>query len=88
MTKRLTAKDYKKQLEKITKEKTALEARIVVRARELCTQYPDVKITKILSVGEYLEINEMHPLTAIALIQVIEKHLADSHPHKQTSITF
>ena len=88
MTKRLTAKDYKKQLDKISKEKTALEARIVVRARELCTQYPDVEVSKGLSVSEYLDINEMHPLTAIALIQVIEKHLADNHPHKQSKIEF
>ncbi len=86
---RKTAKEYKKELEKISNEKQALEARIVKRAKDLCKQYPDISISErfaLITTGQYLDIENLHVLTALALIEVIEEELANRHPHKQTRI--
>ena len=40
--KRMTAKDYRKELSDLQKQQNVLEARIRNRASELCEKYPDV----------------------------------------------
>ena len=93
VSKRKTAKDYRKELEEISKEKTALENRIIERARNLCKQYPDIIIAtnvhdknENLTAKDFIKIENLHILTALSLIEVVEKHIADSHPHKQTKM--
>ena len=92
MSKRLTAKDYKKQLEAVSKEKEALETRIVKRAKDLCKKYPDIVVAETtpnkgyIYTGVYSNIENLHVLTALSLIQIVEEELANRHPHKQTRI--
>ena len=90
---RKTAKDYRKELNDIKLQKKALEARIVARAKELCKQHPDIWV--LLSghcngnlTADFVKTEKLHVTTALSLIDVIEKELADRHPHKQTSINF
>jgi hypothetical protein len=90
-TKRKTAADYAKELADIKQQKKALEARIVARAKELCKQCPDIWI--LLSghcngnlTGDFVKVTKLHVVTALGLIKLIEKELADKHPHKQTTI--
>jgi hypothetical protein len=89
-TKRKTAKDYKRELEEISKEKAALEARIIARAKELCKQQPEIWVTYAsangIQTGDFVKITNLHILTALSLIEIIEKELADKHPHKQTEM--
>jgi len=92
---RKTAKDYRKELDKVSKEKEALEARIISRARELCRQHPDIIIatnvrdeTDNLTTKSFIQMENLHIITALALIEGIEKELADRHPHKQTTINY
>ncbi len=75
---RKTAKDYRRELSTLDKEKKALENRIRKRAFDLCETNPDLAIlseAKILPIESYLSI-----------IEAIEKELAKRHPHKQTTI--
>ena len=90
-TKRKTAQDYRKELADIKQQKKALEARIVARAKELCKQCPDIWI--LLSghcngnlTGDFVKVTKLHVITALGLIEIIEKELADKHPHKQTKM--
>jgi hypothetical protein len=87
MTKRKTAKDYKRELKEISNQKKALEARIVARAKELCEQNPDIWVTYAsangIQTGDFVKITNLHTLTALSLIEIIEKELAEKHPHKQ-----
>ena len=90
---RKTAKDYRKELDDIKLQKKALEARIRARAKELCKQHPDIWI--LLSghcnanlTGDFIKSEKLHVTTALSLIKIIEKELADKHPHKQTKINF
>lgn len=92
-TKRKTAKDYRKELDDIKQEKIALENRIRARAKELCKKYPEIWV--LLSghcnankTADFIKSEKLHVVTALSLIEVIEKELADKHPHKQTEITF
>jgi hypothetical protein len=88
--KRKTAKDYRKELDDIKLQKKALEARIVTRAKELCKQHPDIWVTYAsangIQTGDFVKITNLHTLTALSLIDIIEKELADKHPHKQTKM--
>jgi hypothetical protein len=89
-TKRKTAQDYKKELADIKLQKKALEARIVVRAKELCKQCPDIWVTYASANGiptsSFINMKNLHVNTALSLINIIEKELADKHPHKQTEM--
>jgi hypothetical protein len=94
MANRKTAKDYRKELEDIKLQKKALEARIISRAKKLCKQCPDIWITLSGSncngykTSDFINESKLHVLTALSLIELIEKELADRHPHKQTTIDF
>lgn len=86
-----SGKDYRKELNAIKAERKALEARIIARAKELCKQCPDIWI--LLSghcngnlTGDFVKVTKLHVVTALGLIEIIEKELADKHPHKQTRI--
>ena len=91
-TKRKTAQDYKKELEDIKVQKKALEARIVARAKKLCKQCPDIWVTYASANGIptscFVNMKNLHINTALSLINIIEKELANKHPHKQTEIDF
>ena len=90
-TKRKTAKDYRKELDDINVQKKALEARIRARALELCKQHPDFWVVFGSNVnanktGDFIKAEKLHVISALNLIEYIEKKLADAHPHKQTKM--
>jgi hypothetical protein len=91
---RKTGKDYRRELQDIKQQEKALEARIIARAKKLCKQCPDILVAKDarkihdVVTGDYVKIDDLHVLTALCLIEMVEKHLADTQPHKQTSINF
>jgi len=91
-TKRKTALDYRKELADINIQKSALEARIISRARLLCNEYPDIQVassTRFQTVdnsvrtGDYVKIDNLYVETALVLIEIIEAYLASKHPYKQ-----
>jgi hypothetical protein len=91
----MTGKDYKKELDALNRQKEALEARIISRARELCKQHPDIIIaTNVrdendnLTTKNFIQMENLHVITALALIQGIEVELANRQPYKQTTINF
>jgi hypothetical protein len=92
-TKRMTSKDYRKELRQLELDRLALEKRIRARANEMCKRNPDIIIStspnKINNVytGDYIKMN-VEVITALSLIEIIEKELASKHPHKQMKIVF
>jgi len=92
-TKRKTAKDYRKELDDIKQQKIALENRISTRAKELCKKYPEIWVTlgsncNANKTADFIKVEKLHVVTALSLIEVIEKELANQHPHKQAEIEF
>lgn len=64
----------------------ALEARIRDRAEVLMTQYPDVMVGEITTAKEFLDnwdLNDTEIDGCIKIIERIEQHIADQHPHQQ-----
>ena len=98
MTKRYKAKDYKKQRLELQKEIKALDNRIIARCKEMIEQYPGVHMGTIdyanaptaeVFTRDYLQGIEKHGMVTIfELMEAIEQHLANVHPHKQTAIEF
>ena len=93
MANRKTAQDYRKELEDIKLQKKALEARIISRAKKLCKQCPDIWVTlgsncNANLTADFIKGDKLPIITALSLIEIIEKELADRHPHKQTTINF
>jgi uncharacterized protein (UPF0128 family) len=99
--KRMTSNDYAKELHKLKLDKIALEKRIKVRAIELCKQNPDVLIqlpyfllphkASELEITEntcFVLNNTEDIYSVLKIIEIIEKYLAEQHPHKQTEIEF
>jgi len=92
-TKRKTANDYRIELFDIRQEKQALENRIIARAKELCKKYPEIWVTlgsncNANKTGDFVKVTKLHVVTALSLIEIIEKELVNQHPHKQTKIVF
>jgi len=88
---RKTADDYKKELQDLKEQRKALEARIIKRAKELCKQCPDIWVTlgsncNANKTSDFIKGDKLPIITALSLIKIIEKELADQHPHKQTRI--
>lgn len=90
-TKRMTAKDYKRELKDLQKQEKALEARIRERANELIKENLDVVLHLSCHVMSHplKEIEEVNDIQiSLEIIEGVEKYLADKHPHKQTTIKF
>ena len=93
ITKRMTANDYAKELHKLKLDQMALEKRIRARAKELCTQCPDIMIEQSCYVNshkakEFVIDDEIRIDYVLKIIETIEADLAKKHPHKQTTINF
>lgn len=95
-TKRLTSKDYKKQLDAAKRELLSTEARIRSRCKEMIEQNPNVHMGTIdyanapkaeVFTRDYLKNIERHGMVTIfELMEAIEADLASKHPYKQTTI--
>lgn len=94
-TKRMTGKDYKKELQELNRQTKSLQVKVNARLYELTTKYPDVDLPtsragglKCSNITHIWIIEETTLSTKIEYIQAIEKYLTDQHPHKQTEIEF
>ena len=97
-TQRKTSNDYAKELHKLELDKMALEKRIRARCKEMIEQNPDISLGIITYANapisevftkDYLRSIEKHDMkTIFEIMEIIEKDLANKHPHKQTTIEF
>ena len=94
-TKRMTGKNYKKELSDLDTKTRSLEGKVNVRLLELTTAYPDVDLPcsragglKCKEIAHKWIIEETTLSAKIEYIEAIEKYIADKHPHKQTNIEF
>jgi hypothetical protein len=96
--KRRKAIDYKRELNDLKQQQTALEKRIIARCKEMIEQNPNVHMGTIdyanapkaeVFTRDYLKNIERHGMkTIFELMEAIEFDLASKHPHKQTAIKF
>ena len=94
--KRMTGKDYKKELQELNRQIKSLEVKVNARLYELTTKYPDVDLPtsragglKCSNMVAHIWIIQETTIEAkIEYIETIEKYLAEQHPHKQTEIEF
>ena len=89
-TARMTAKDYKNELEDLTVKLGALKTRIQIRLLTLCKQHPDVIVghmndtdIKAMSIANSSYISRMHIEDCIATIKTIEDWLHAQSPIQQ-----
>jgi putative NIF3 family GTP cyclohydrolase 1 type 2 len=95
--KRKRSRDYRRELLDLKAEQKALEARIRIRALELCKEYPGVRIGEFCA-NDYLRLEEslldenigegINTTEALMVMEAIEKDLEAKHPHKQTAFQF
>ena len=93
MANRKSGKDLRKDYRDLLDKTKAMQKRIVKRAEELIKQYPDVVYMKNtfpngydLTVSDYKKGYRIDPMIALSIIEKIEKHIADQHPHQQMNL--
>src|ERR1035437_7941805 len=93
--KRMTGKDYKKELQELNNKERSLKALTSRRLLELVTKYPNVDLPtsragglKCNNIASKFLIDDFNIESIILYIEAIEKYLADKHSHKQTTIDF
>ena len=93
MTKRLNAQQYNDEMQDLLNKTEKLKLTIVNRLYTLCSQYPDVTIARLgdinikaksLATKDFIKFMPFNKV--IHYIEVIEKYLADQHPHKQLKL--
>ena len=104
MATRKTAKEYRTEYEALVVSLGVMEKRIELRFITLCRQNPDVVLYNIPDISQktlnqpvYAKdfdarnnrlVAKLDTEARLRFIKVIEQHLADKHPHKQTAIEF
>jgi len=93
MENRKTVKDWRKAWRDSIAKTQKIENEIKVRLQDLCKAHPDVVIgTKAnadrtpFTAKEIKNIDGMQTSARLAFIEVIEKALADAHPHQQLNL--
>jgi hypothetical protein len=84
-TKRMTGKDYRKELNELEKNMKSLEVHVRSRALELCKKYPDAPITRRAKGKDMTKkwINGLMTSTMIFIIEKIEKWSSDQEKIEQ-----
>jgi hypothetical protein len=92
---RKSGKELRKEYRELLDKTKALQKRIVKRAEELISRYPDVPYGKTkwkndeqMTVGDYQIYYIITPEIGLKIIEYVEQWIADNHPHKQTTINF
>ena len=90
---RKTGKQLRKEYRNLLDKTKAMQKRLIKRADELISQYPDVVYInnnfpdgKPLTVGEYKNGYRIDPMIALTIIETIEAHIASQHPHQQQNL--
>ena len=94
--KRKTVKDWRKAWRDSIAKTQKIEADIKVRLEDLCREHPDIVVgtkadadrtpIKAKSVADLTYIQGLDTSATLAFIEIIEKALADQHPHKQMKL--
>lgn len=87
MSRRKTAKDYRKEYGDLIEKKIALEARIKKRAIELCKKFPDVKVSNVFTTESFYSSHYSNPDNFVSVdgyLNVIQK--IEEHNQKQSGI--
>ena len=96
MEKRKTVKEWRKAWRDSIAKTQKIENEIKERLKDLCTAHPEIIVgtkadadrtpIKAKSIGNLTYIEGMETSTRLAFIEMIEKALADAHPHKQLNL--
>ena len=93
MAKRKSGKELRKDYRDLLDKTKAMQKRIIKRAEGLIPQHPDVVYIKNnfpdgkpLTVGQYKNNYRIDPMIALNIIELIEQHIADQHPHQQQDL--
>ena len=96
MAKRKTVTDWRKAWRDSIAKTQKIEADIKVRFKDLCTAHPDIIVgtaadaertpIKAKSIADLTYIEGLDTSATLAFIEVIEKALADQHPHQQQDL--
>ena len=94
--KRKTVKDWRKAWRDSIAKTQKIEADIKVRLEDLCTAHPEIIVgtkadadrtpIKAKEIANLTYEDGMITSTRLAFIEIIEKALADQHPHKQMKL--
>ena len=95
---RKTVKDWSKAWRDSIAKTQKIEAEIEVRLKDLCTAHPEIIVgtkadtdrtpIKAKSIADLTYDDGMITSTRLAFIEIIEKALADAHPHQQQDLPF
>jgi len=93
MENRKTVKEWRKAWRDSIAKTQKIENEIKLRLKDLCTTHPEIVVgtkadadrtpIKAKEVMNLTKIDGMQTSTRLAFIEMIEKALADAHPHKQ-----
>jgi hypothetical protein len=96
MTKRNSAKDWRRAYGTAKAKVTRIETQITERLVELCKANPEIPVAtkanlertviKAKSIKDLNYIQGMNTEARLAYIEIIEKYLADQHPHQQQKL--
>jgi len=83
-TKRMTAKDYRREFKSLKNQQKIFELLLRERLRNLCKEHSDIKYcTDLLS---NTDIDSITIDSVLNSIEIIEEELARMQPYKQTRI--
>jgi len=96
MAKRKTVKDWRKAWRDSVAKTQKIEKDITLRLKDLCTAHPDIIVgvqansertpIKAKTISDLTYIEGMDTSARLAFIEIIEKALADAHPHQQQEL--
>lgn len=96
MANRKSGKELRKEYQGLLDKTKAMQKRLKKRAEDLIKQYPDVvyhedvfggvKTGGVVTVSRYQQYYKITPMVALTIIEKIEQHIADQHPHQQTEM--
>jgi hypothetical protein len=94
--KRKTVADWRKAWRDSIAKTQKIEDDIKVRLKDLCTAHPEIVVAtkadadrtpiKAKSIANPTYIEIMETSTRLAFIEIIERGLADAHPHQQLKL--
>jgi hypothetical protein len=92
---RKSGKELRKDYQELLDKTKAMQKRFVKRAEELIKQYPDVpygksrwKDDEVMTIGDYKRYYVVTPSIALRIIELVEEHIANQHPHQQQNLPF
>ena len=79
MANRKSGKELRKEYQDLLDKTKAMRKRIIKRAEDLIKRYPNVVVNDF-------DLYKLNIQAAMSIIEKIEEHIADKHPHQQTKM--